>query len=80
MAKTEARHVGQDRRKITPRVVIAFLLGAVSVVLLVENRASTRIHLLVTTVTMPLWLALLLMFAIGLALGWLLRRRRREPR
>jgi uncharacterized integral membrane protein len=45
---------------------------AVAVVLIVENDRQVKIRLLVPVVTMPLYLALLIMFVIGAVCGALL--------
>ncbi|WP_404817510.1 hypothetical protein [Streptomyces resistomycificus] len=42
-----------------------FLITAVAVVFIFENRAETEIRLLIPKVTMPLWGALLIAWGLG---------------
>ncbi len=52
------------------------VLTALAVVLIVENRDEIAIRLVVPIVTMPLYLALLIMFVLGGLCGALLIRSR----
>jgi uncharacterized integral membrane protein len=60
---------------LTPTRVAALVLAALAIVLIVENTRDVEIRLLVPVVTMPLYLALLIMFVIGGLCGALLMRR-----
>ncbi|GGW40921.1 hypothetical protein GCM10010381_27130 [Streptomyces xantholiticus] len=63
-------------RRFTPFVLIT----AIALVFIFENRASVEIRLLIPEVTMPLWGALLIAWALGmLACAFTVRRRRDRP-
>jgi uncharacterized integral membrane protein len=53
------------------------LLAALALVFIFQNTQSTEIELLVTEVTMPLWLALLGTGLVGAVCGAFFMRRRR---
>ncbi|MFH8897852.1 hypothetical protein ACH4HG_15870 [Streptomyces coeruleorubidus] len=60
-------------RRLMPFVLIT----AIALVFIFQNRASTEIRLLIPEVTMPLWGALLIAWALGiLACAFTVRRRR----
>ncbi len=61
---------------MTPSRITAAVLVVLAVVLIVENTREVEIRLLVPVVTMPLYLALLIMFVIGGLCGALLARGR----
>lgn len=63
-------------RRLTPFVVIT----AIALVFIFQNRTSTEIRLLVPEVTMPLWGALLIAWALGMIACALVGRRRRRDR
>ncbi|GAA2941622.1 LapA family protein [Streptomyces enissocaesilis] len=69
---------GRTGRRIalTPNRITAAVLAALAIVLIAENTRDIEIRLLVPVVTMPLYLALLLMFVIGGLCGALLLRSR----
>ncbi|WP_055695878.1 hypothetical protein [Streptomyces prasinopilosus] len=77
----------KDRQARTPflsrpgvrRLVPFFLITAIALVFVFENRASVEIRLLVPMVTMPLWGALLIAWGLGV-LACLLTVRRRSNR
>jgi|GEM_PF-2002512 len=48
---------------------LSILLVVLAVVFVAQNRQPVRVHLLATTVTTPLWVALTAMLLIGLAAG-----------
>ena len=64
------------REKFTPARWAALALVALSIVLIAENTQQVRIRLLVPVVTMPLYAALLIMFALGGLCGVLVLRSR----
>ncbi|MFJ5888498.1 MULTISPECIES: LapA family protein [Streptomyces] len=67
---------GRGTGWITPgRVVVALLVVLVAVFICVNTNKVT-IRVLIPEVTMPLWLALLAVFVIGLLCGGYLFRRR----
>ena len=53
-----------------------FAIALLAFLFIFENPRPTRVRLLVPEVTMPLWMALLGMFAIGLLFGMFFVRRR----
>ncbi|MGP3999545.1 hypothetical protein [Streptomyces sp. 8N706] len=60
-------------RRLTPFVLIT----AIALIFIFENRTSAKIRLLIPEVTMPLWGALLIAWALGmLACAFTVRRRR----
>ena len=72
-----------------PNPVVTFLqrrwlsvvLVVLAVVFVAQNRQPVRVHLLATTVTTPLWVALTAMLVIGLAAGtFRIRRAGRRDR
>ncbi|MBX9422405.1 MULTISPECIES: hypothetical protein [Streptomyces] len=59
-------------RRLTPFILIT----AVALIFIFENRGDVRIRLLIPEVTMPLWGALLIAWALGmLACAFTVRRR-----
>jgi uncharacterized integral membrane protein len=53
------------------------LITAIALIFIFQNNASTEIRLLIPVVTMPLWGALLIAWALGLlAYAFTVRRRR----
>ncbi|MGJ3560953.1 hypothetical protein ACR6C2_31630 [Streptomyces sp. INA 01156] len=64
-------------RRLAPFVLIT----AIALIFIFENRASVEIRLLVPMVTMPLWGALLIAWALGMlaCLFTLRRRSNRRP-
>jgi uncharacterized integral membrane protein len=60
----------------TSRWVLAVVLAVIAVIFVVENREPAAIRLLIPLVVMPQWAALTVSVLLGLAIGFLLRRRR----
>lgn len=60
--------------------IVMLVLAAVAIVLIAENTREIRIRLLVPVVSMPLYLALLIMFVLGGLCGALLLRSRDSGR
>ncbi|MDX3517169.1 LapA family protein [Streptomyces scabiei] len=79
--KTSERVRTHRRRRwgdlLTPGRVLMGLLAALALVFVFQNTQSTEIELLVTEVTMPLWLALLGTGLVGAVCGAFFMRRRR---
>ncbi|AJE43258.1 putative integral membrane protein [Streptomyces nodosus] len=67
-------HLGPEW--LTPRRLAGLVLAALVLVFVFENTRTTRIKLLGTLVTMPLWLALLATGLIGALAGALAASRR----
>ncbi|MEU8648538.1 hypothetical protein [Streptomyces sp. NPDC048737] len=63
-------------RRLAPFVVTT----AIALVFIFENRASVEIRLLVPTVTMPLWGALLIAWGLGMLACFLSVHRRSKRR
>ncbi|MGB3256503.1 MAG: hypothetical protein WBG89_05220 [Ornithinimicrobium sp.] len=61
---------------LKPRQIIALVFSAVAVILIAINWEQTDIWLLVATVTMPLSIALIVVFIGGMGVGALLFSRR----
>ncbi|MFF0450839.1 LapA family protein [Streptomyces sp. NPDC004609] len=60
----------------TPARTTVLVLVALAIVFMAENTQQVKIRLIVPLVTMPLYLALLLMFIIGALCGGLFFHRR----
>ena len=69
-------------RKLTPRTVVAAVLGGLVVLFAVVNTQTVTIHWIVTTTDTPLIVVIAGCGLIGFAVGWLIARRaaRRQPR
>ncbi|MEU0114850.1 hypothetical protein ABZ137_14265 [Streptomyces bobili] len=79
MAQTGADHKAHTPFLSRPgvrRLAPFVLISAIALVFIFENRKSVEIRLLIPLVTMPLWGALLIAWALGmLAFAFTLRRR-----
>ncbi|MEN3585963.1 LapA family protein [Streptomyces sp. ZYX-F-203] len=75
-SRSRARASGRRRPELTASRITALVLIALAIVLIAQNTESVEIRLIVPIVTMPLYLALLLMFVIGGLCGALLLRLR----
>jgi uncharacterized integral membrane protein len=60
----------------TSRWVVGGLIAVIAVIFIVENRDPAAIRLLIPLVVMPQWAALTVAVVLGIAIGYLLRRRR----
>ncbi|WP_327726993.1 LapA family protein [Streptomyces sp. NBC_00487] len=81
MSPKTSERSGTHRRKrwgdlLTPGRVVAGLLAVLALVFVFQNTQDTEIQLLVSEVTMPLWLALLGTGLVGAVCGYFMRRRR----
>ncbi|WP_432056867.1 hypothetical protein [Streptomyces sp. bgisy022] len=73
---TDTAHGSFLSRPVVRRLTPFVLITAVALVFIFENRTSVEICLLVPMVTMPLWGALLIAWALGLlACVFTVRRR-----
>lgn len=65
--------------RLSPARIGVLVLAAAAIVVIAENTREVTIRLLVPVVTMPLYLALLIMFVLGGLCGALLLRSRTNP-
>ncbi|KFF96051.1 LapA family protein [Streptomyces europaeiscabiei] len=82
MSPKTTERVGTHRRKrwgdlLTPGRVVVGVLAVLALVFIFQNTQNTEIQLLVTEVTMPLWMALLGTALVGALFGAFFMRRRR---
>ncbi|MFD8231112.1 hypothetical protein ACFV20_04345 [Streptomyces sp. NPDC059696] len=79
MAQTTSDHKARQSFLARPgvrRFLPFFVVTAIALIFIFENRADVEIRLLVPVVTMPLWGALLIAWALGmLACVFTVRRR-----
>ena len=69
----------RDRnRRVSPKLVIWAGLAVLAIVLIAQNSRKARIDILFWDVTAGLWLILLIVFGLGVLLGFLLPRLRRN--
>jgi len=74
---TEEYRVEREKsRRISAKVVAWIVLAVLVLIFIIQNTKSVRVDLLFWNVQTGLWLMLLVVFLIGLALGWLLGRLR----
>lgn len=85
MAKDDRRWVGQGDSQdgdgtsgITPKQVVAGVIGLALVVFVLQNTDSTSITLLVFDVTFPLWLVLAATIALSMGVGYVIGSRRHK--
>ena len=76
---TDKTHTSFLSRPSVRRLVPFALVSAIALVFIFENRANVEIRLLIPMVTMPLWGALLIAWALGI-LACLCTVRRRSNR
>ena len=79
---TDKAHGSFLSRPAVRRFVPFLLITAIALVFIFENRSSVEIRLLIPMVTMPLWGALLIAWALGIlaCLFTVRRRSHRHPR
>lgn len=65
---------------LSPKQIVAILLGVLAVVFVLQNRADASINLLWITVTMPVWVAFAGLLVVGIVIGYLLAGRRAKRR
>jgi len=61
---------------ISPRRILAAVIVVLVVAFVLQNREPANVQLFGIIVSMPLWLVLTVMTALGAAVGFLLARRR----
>ncbi|WP_069170329.1 lipopolysaccharide assembly protein LapA domain-containing protein [Streptomyces griseus] len=74
------RRGGERGSVLTPSRITVLVLAALAIVLIAENTQEISIRLVIPVVTMPQYLALLLMFVLGCLCGALLVYSRRSRR
>lgn len=65
---------------VTPRRVVAIVLGVLALVFVFQNSDDVAVQLLVVEFRAPLWIVTLALLAIGVLIGWLLSSRRAKRR
>ena len=78
MSPEETRPAGGAVGRFALRYWLAILLVALAAVFIGQNRDRQRVHVLWITVESPMWLLLAAMLVIGIVVGLLLHRRRRN--
>ncbi len=78
MSPDETRHAGGAVGRFALRYWLAILLVGLAAVFIGQNRDRKQVHVLWITVESPMWLLLTAMLAIGIVVGLLLHRRRRN--
>ena len=78
----EPRPVDQHKPETNWRLIAGVLIALVLVIFILINRDEVKVEFAVATVTMSLWLIIVITTLLGLAVGWLLasRRARRKSR
>ncbi|MFJ8310382.1 MULTISPECIES: DUF1049 domain-containing protein [unclassified Streptomyces] len=67
---------GRAGGALTPARIAVLALGVLALVFIFENTRQVKIRLLIPEVSMPLYLALLAVFVVGLGCGGYFMRRR----
>lgn len=78
MSPDETKPAGGVVQRFALRYWLAILLVALAAVFIGQNRDRQRVHVLWITVESPMWLLLTAMLVIGIVVGLLLHRRRRN--
>ncbi|HTM86092.1 MAG TPA: LapA family protein [Mycobacterium sp.] len=65
-------------RRFALRYWVALILVALAAIFVAQNRDQVSVHVLWVTVDSPMWFILVIIFVMGLFIGLLLRRRRRN--
>lgn len=78
MSPEETRPAGGAVGRFALRYWLAILLVGLAAVFIGQNRDHKQVHILWITVESPMWLLLTAMLAIGIVVGLLLHRRRRN--
>lgn len=58
---------------ITPKMVVAAVVAVLAVVFVFQNTDSAKLKIIVFTVTMPRWIAFVVLLVIGAVLGYVAR-------
>lgn len=78
MSPDETHSAGGAVGRFALRYWLAILLVGLAAVFIGQNRDRKQVHILWITVESPMWLLLTAMLAIGIVVGLLLHRRRRN--
>jgi len=73
-----AKPAGGAVRRFALRYWVAITLVVLAGVFIAQNRARQRVHILWITVEYPMWLLLTAMLVVGIVVGLLLHRRRKN--
>ncbi|QEN13720.1 DUF1049 domain-containing protein [Mycolicibacterium sp. ELW1] len=74
----DGKPTGGAVRRFALRYWLAIILVVLAAVFIAQNRDRQRVHVLWITVESPMWLLLTAMAVVGLVVGLLLHRRRRN--
>jgi len=72
----QPRPAGSTKKPIPWRLYVGIAAVVIAVVVILQNQADARFHILFWTVTLPTWVMLLIALALGVVVGWLLHYRR----
>ncbi|BBY67802.1 DUF1049 domain-containing protein [Mycolicibacterium helvum] len=73
-----AKPAGGAVRRFALRYWLAITLVVLAAIFIAQNRERPRVHILWITVESPMWLLLTAMLVVGIAVGLLLHRRRKN--
>ena len=65
-----------DRRGPTTKSIVVGILLVLLLIVILQNTADTRLHILFFNVTWPLWLLLTVFAVVAFAAGWFAGRTR----
>jgi len=71
---------GVDRQRNIFATVVGVVITAIAVIFVVQNTEDVTIDFLWLSLSMPLWVFILIVLALGAALGWIVRWRWRRRR
>jgi uncharacterized integral membrane protein len=69
----EGQRTERGKGRGTLLVVVWGVIGVLMLLFVLNNTQSTQFSIAFTTVTMPLWLLVLLVFGLGAVFGWITR-------
>ncbi len=77
------RHADDDRNGISPRVVVAVVIGVAALIFILSNLGGVSVNFLFVHFRFPVWLMMALMLLAGALLDrafqWWWARRKRRP-
>lgn len=71
---------GVERQRNIFATVAGIVITVIAVIFVVQNTEDVTIDFLWLSLSMPLWVFILIMLALGAALGWIVRWRWRRRR
>jgi uncharacterized integral membrane protein len=77
---TEPSDRAERRLTVSPKIVLAVVLGVLATVFVFQNTAKGQVNVFFWTVRMPAWIWLLGVFLVGVAVGRMLPWLRRKAR